>query len=277
MPFTIFYITVNYFLYSAHLSIMTLPEVCPLDEAQTCKGRECHLFCLEWRTREPTCLIGYNTTSKIRSGKADRKKDTYAEDTFRKLGRQPLPRWKNVSEKGDWTPTRPAERPSERSAEIREEKREEKPSRAPFHATEGDAQKFFFGCREAAMDAKPEKSSEEGLEKRLQERQAASEAEKASLRLEARLKKEPVEEDPIIYAKLQPKAQEKPKTQEKIVSRDKHATIFASFDEAEKKNIYSSGREEKPGKATESREKRKKLDEVMEIDLPDNYEEEFWS
>ncbi|MDD3246582.1 MAG: hypothetical protein PHF18_06995 [Methanosarcina sp.] len=266
---------------------MTLPEVCPLDETQTCKGLECHLFCLEWRTREPTCLIGYNATSKVRSGMDDRKKDTYAEDTFRKLGRQPLPRMKNSSDKGDWAPTRPVELPPERPVERREEK--------PSQNTEKNAQKYFFGCREAPVAAKTEKcheeshekcheeSHEKGPEKRLQGRQASNEAEKASLRLESRLKKDPVEEvkeNPIIYAKAQPKAPEKPKTPEKVISRDKHTTIFAACDEAEKKNIYPSGREEKPGKATEKREKmdkRKKLDEVMEIDLPDNYEDEFWS
>ena len=194
---------------------MTLPEICPLDENQTCKGLECHLFCLEWRTREPTCLIGHNATSKIRSGMDGRKKDTYAEDTFRKLGRQPLPRLKNVSEKGDWTPTRPVEIPPERPVERREEK--------PSQTTEKDGQKYFFGCRETAMDAKKEKRPEEcsekgpekGPEKRLQGRQISSEVETASLRLEAKLKKDPVEEvkeNLIIYAKPQPKAPEKPKT-----------------------------------------------------------------
>lgn len=209
----------------------------------------------------------------------DHKKDTYAEDTFRKLGRQPLPRMKNSSDKGDWAPTRPVELPPERPVERREEK--------PSQNTEKNAQKYFFGCREAPVAAKTEKSHEKGPEKgpekRLQGRQASNEAEKASLRLESRLKKDPVEEvkeNPIIYAKAQPKAPEKPKTQEKVISRDKHTTIFAAFDEEEKKNIYPTGREEKPGKATEKREKmdkRKKLDEAMEIDLPDNYEDEFWS
>jgi len=261
---------------------MTLPEVCPLDEFQTCKGRECHLFCLEWRTREPTCLIGYNTTSKVRSNKADRKKDTYAEDTFRKLGSQPQPRWKNVSEKGDWTPTRPVERPPERPAIRREE--------SPSHASGKDSQKLFFGCREETRSAKPERSPEGSHEEKLQKRQNAGEAEKASMRLEARLKKESVEEDTVIYANMQPKVQEKPKAQEKpkiqekpkvqerIISIDKHATIFAACnEEEEKKNTYPSGREEKPKKTNENKEKRKKLDEVMDIDLPDNYEEEFWS
>ncbi len=96
---------------------MTLPEICPLGDNQTCKGRECHLFFLEWRLREPICLIGYSTTSKLKSGKADRNKDTYAEDTFRKLSGQPIYKKKNVSEKGDWVPTRLAENFLEKSAE----------------------------------------------------------------------------------------------------------------------------------------------------------------
>lgn len=99
---------------------MTLPEVCPLDESQTCKGRECHLFCLEWRSREPICLIGYSITSRIKSGKAGRNRDTYAEDTFRKLGRQPLSKRKDVSEIGDWTPSRLTNKSSEQSVERNE-------------------------------------------------------------------------------------------------------------------------------------------------------------
>ncbi len=238
---------------------MTLPEICPLDESQICKGRECHLFCLEWRTREPTCLIGYSTTSKIKSGKADRKKDTYAEETFRKLGRQPLPKRKNVSEKGDWTPTRPTEKPLERPVERKEEIFTQNPN---FQET---------------IVRNPDPRAEINHEERLNERYSANEAERASIRLEARLKKEQAEQNPIICAKTQPKVQEKPRAQEKVISRDKHTTIFASCDADEKDSSYPSGREEKTKKPPENRERRKKLDEVMEIDLPDVYDEEFWS
>ncbi|MGD9777406.1 MAG: hypothetical protein AB7U72_10900, partial [Methanosarcina sp.] len=73
------------------------------------------------------------------------------------------------------------------------------------------------------------------------------------------------------------RVQEKPRVQEKIISRDKHATIFAPCDGEEKKDIYPSGREEESRKMAESRDKRKKFDEVMDIDLPDNSKEEFWS
>jgi len=237
---------------------MTLPEVCPLDESQICKGRECHLFCLEWRTKEPTCLIGYSTTSKIKLGRADRNKDTYAEETFRKLGRHPLSKRKNVSEKGDWTPTRLTENTPKRPVERKEE---------------SFTQSRHF--QETAV-RKPDPKPEENNDEKLRERYTAIDAEKASIRLESRLKKEAPEQNQVIYAKTQPKIQEKPRAPEKVISRDKHTTIFAAFD-ADKDNSYLSGREEKAKKSPESREKRKKLDEVMKIDLPDTYDEEFWS
>lgn len=238
---------------------MTLPEVCPLDESQICKGRECHLFCLEWRTKEPTCLIGYSTTSKIKSGKADRNRDTYAEETFRKLGRQPPSKRKNVSEKGDWTPTRLTERPQVRPVERKEESFT--PSRD------------FQEVAVRIPDPKPERNHDE----RLRERYAASDAEKALIRLESRLRSEPAEQNPVICAKTQPKIQEKPRTPEKVISRNKHTTIFVPFDAGKKDNSYLSGKEEKAKESPKNREKRKKLDQVMEIDLPDTYEEEFWS
>ena len=235
---------------------MTLPEVCPLDENQKCKGRECHLFCLEWRTREPTCLIGYSTTSKVKSWKDDRKRDTYAEDTFRKLGNQSASKKKNVSEKGDWVPTWLAENPQEKPVERREEKSVQKPV-------------------VSSPAAKPEKE----YDRRPQERHAENEdeTEKAFKRLEARLKKEPAEEKPIIYGKTQTKVPEKPKMPEKVVSSNKHTTIFTSSDKDEKRDSYTPGREEKTKKPPENKEKQKKLDEVMEIDTPEVYDEEFWS
>jgi hypothetical protein len=91
------------------------------------------------------------------------------------------------------------------------------------------------------------------------------------------LKKEAAEQNPVIFAKTQPKIQEKPRAPEKVISRDKHTTIFAAFDADKKDNSYLSEREEKAKKSPGDREKRKKLNEVMEIDLPDTYDEEFWS
>jgi hypothetical protein len=238
---------------------MTLPEVCPLDESQTCKGRECHLFCLEWRTREPTCLIGYSTTSKIKSGKPDRNKDTYAEDTFRKLGRQPLSKRKNVSEKGDWTPSRLTEKPPIKPVERKEA---------------GFAQdRVFLETTVRNPDPRPEKNHDD----RLRERYTASDAEKPSIKLEPGLRKEPAEQNPLICAKTQPKIQEKPRAPEKVISRDKHTTIFAPFDADKKDNSYLSEREDKATKPPENREKRKKLEELMEIDIPDSRDEDFWS
>lgn len=237
---------------------MTLPEACPLDESQTCKGRECHLFCLEWRTREPTCLIGYSTTSKVKSGKADRNRDTYAEETFRKLGRQPLSKRKEVSEKGDWIPSRLTKRLPERPVERKEES-------------------FTQSRNSQETSVKiSEMKPEENHDKRLRERYAASDAEKASIRLESRLKTDSAEQNPVIYAKTQPKIPEKPKGPEKVISRDRHTTIFAPYTD-KKDNSNRPGREEKAENSPENREKRKKLDKEMEIDLPETYDEDFWS
>ncbi|WP_292388514.1 hypothetical protein [Methanosarcina sp. UBA5] len=238
---------------------MTLPEVCPLDESQTCKGRECHLFCLEWRTKEPTCLIGYSITSKVKSGKADRNRDTYAEDTFRKLGKQPLSKRKDISEKGDWIPSRLSKRPQEVPVERKEK---------------SFTQNRYF--QETAVK-KPDPKSEGNHDERLRERYAPGDAEKASIRLESRLKTVSAEQNPVIYAKTQPKVQEKPKAPEKVISRDKHTTIFAPFDTDKKDNSCLSGRDEKAKQSPNNREKRKKPDKAMEIDLPETYDEDFWS
>lgn len=238
---------------------MTLPEVCPLDENQKCKGRECHLFCLEWRTREPTCLIGYNTTSKVKSWKADRKQDTYAEDTFRKLGRQPASKGKNVSEKGDWIPTRLTKKSPEKPVQKKEEKLIKNP----------------VSHKSVVRD--PSLKYETDHNRRLKDRYDESEAEKASLRLEARLNKEQAEEKPIIYAKTQPTVKGKPRMPEKIVSSNKHTTIFESSDLDKNKDPSMPDRNEKIKKIPENEEKRRKLDEIMEIDTPEVYDEEFWS
>jgi hypothetical protein len=215
---------------------MTLPEVCPLDENQKCKGRDCHLFCLEWRTREPTCLIGYSTTSKVKSWKSDRKQDTYAEDTYRKLSKKPASKRNNVSEKGDWIPSRITEKSQEKIIQRKEE-----------------------GFIPDPIPHKPKirlPTSRHDNEKdvRLREEHLESDAKRAYLRQESRPNKESAEK-PIIYGKTQPEVQEKLKVPEKIVSSNKHTTIFAS---------------------SEKKEKRRKLDEVMEIDTPEVHDEEFW-
>ncbi|HII90630.1 MAG TPA: hypothetical protein HA262_00260 [Methanosarcina sp.] len=237
---------------------MTLPEVCPLDESQTCKGRECHLFCLEWRTKEPTCLIGYGVTSKIKSGKADHNRDTYAEDTFRKLGRDPLSKRKNVSEKGDWTPSRL----TKKSPESHIERKEESVTKS----------RHFQETTVRKPDLNPEVNHNE----RPRERYALSDPEKAYMRPESGLKIESTEQNSIIYANTQPRVQENSKAPEKVISRDKHTTIFVRSDTSKKDNSCLPGREEKAEKSHESREKRR-TDKATEIDLPETYDEDFWS
>jgi hypothetical protein len=243
---------------------MTLPEVCPLDENQKCRERECHLFCLEWRTREPTCLIGYSTTSKVRSWKDDSKQDTYATETFKKLGKQSASKKKSVSGKGDWIPRRLAEKQEEEPAQRKVEKAFQK----PFARNHAPWPEINNGVRQNERHAESV---------RLNEKYTENEAEKASLRLESRLKKESAEEKPIIYAKTQPKIQEKPKVSERIVSSNKQTTIFASSNEYEKKDYHPQGREEDIKRIPDDKEKRRKLDKVMEIDTPEVHDEEFWS
>ena len=64
---------------------------------------------------------------------------------------------------------------------------------------------------------------------------------------------------------------------EKVISSNKHTTIFMSSEKDEKKDSYLPEREEKTKRPSENKEKRKKIDEVMEIDTPEVYDEEFWS
>jgi hypothetical protein len=124
---------------------------------------------------------------------------------------------------------------------------------------------------------KPDPKPEENHDERLREKYAINDAEKSCIRPESRLKKESVEQNPVICAKIQPKTQEKPRASEKVISRDKHTTIFAPFNNDKKDNSYIAGKEENAKKSPEDREKRKKLQEAMEIDLPETNEKEFWS
>ncbi|WP_440952994.1 hypothetical protein [Methanococcoides sp. FTZ1] len=69
---------------------MVLPERCPLDNELQCKGKECHLFHVDWRTGEENCTIGYRSTHK-QSNMSERVMDTYAEETRMRLGNKPTP------------------------------------------------------------------------------------------------------------------------------------------------------------------------------------------
>jgi hypothetical protein len=253
---------------------MTLPDICPLDGSQTCKGRECHLFCLEWRTRDPTCLIGYSTTSKIKSGKDNRNQDTYAEETFRKLGRQPAAKKRTSTEKGDWVPSWHTEEPPKKIV-----RKEEKYT--PYPDLKGPNPQF---ARNTDFQEKPPRPQtpdpESNNDFRLREKLGTKEADEAAFRAEARIKREEkreaVDENPVIFAKVRP-APEKQKTPEKVISKDRNATIFASYGSNESKNFQFADKEENKKKPDEDSEKRKKLSQIMEIDAPDVYDKEFWS
>ncbi|MBP2030613.1 hypothetical protein J2755_001561 [Methanohalophilus levihalophilus] len=58
---------------------MPLPQNCPLDSSNGCRGKDCHLFHIDWRTGEENCSIGYRYTHKTK-GSSQIVEDTYARD-----------------------------------------------------------------------------------------------------------------------------------------------------------------------------------------------------
>ena len=254
---------------------MTLPEICPLGDNQTCKGRECHLFCLEWRMKEPICLIGYSTTSKLKSGKADRNKDSYAEDTFRKLSGHPVYNRKDVHEKGDWIPTKFAEKSMEKTAKRKDvsergdwiptrfaEKSMEKPAKRKDVSERGDwiptkfaeksmekpagriEEKFTPQNSQRTVVITPGPKNEKNNDFRPNEMYTAIGAGEVSIKLEARMKKESYEGNQSICTKTQPVVLEKLNLPEKVVSTNKDTTIFISSDTYKKKENSPLNNEE---------------------------------
>lgn len=69
---------------------MVLPERCPLDNELQCKGKDCHLFHVDWRTGEENCTIGYRSTHK-QGNRSEVVFDNYAEETRMRLGYKPAP------------------------------------------------------------------------------------------------------------------------------------------------------------------------------------------
>ncbi|KGK99021.1 hypothetical protein LI82_03020 [Methanococcoides methylutens] len=92
---------------------MVLPEICPLDNELECKGKNCHLFHVDWRTGEENCTIGYSSTHK-QGNHSDIVSDTYAEETRMRLGYKPGP---SPERKYEREPVQPV---------VRAEKEEEK-------------------------------------------------------------------------------------------------------------------------------------------------------
>jgi len=238
---------------------MTLPKICPLGDNQTCKGRECHLFCLEWRMREPICLIGYSTTSKLKSGKADRDKDSYAEDTFRKLSGHPVYNRKDVSEKGDWIPTKLAEKSMEKHAKRKNvsERGDWIPTRLAEKSMEKPAgrieEKFTPKNSQRTVVITPGLKHEKNNDFRPNEMYTAIGVGEASLKLEARMKKGSSEGNPSTGTKTQLEVLEKLNLPEKVVSINKDTTIFISSDTDKKKDNSPSSNEENTKKNLENR------------------------
>jgi hypothetical protein len=263
---------------------MTLPKICPLGDNQKCKGLECHLFCLEWRMREPICLIGYSTTSKLKSGKADQNKDTYAEDTFRKLSGHLVYKRKDVYEKGDWIPTKLAEKSMEKPTERKNvsergdwiptrlaEKSMEKPTERKNVSERGDwiptrlaeksmekpagriEEKFTPKNSQRTVVITPGLKHEKNNDFRPNEMYTAIGVGEASLKLEARMKKGSSEGNPSTGTKTQLEVLEKLNLPEKVVSINKDTTIFISSDTDKKKDNSPSSNEENTKKNLENR------------------------
>jgi len=238
---------------------MTLPKICPLGDNQKCKGIECHLFCLEWRMREPICLIGYSTTSKLKSGKADQNKDTYAEDTFRKLSGHLVYKRKDIYEKGDWIPTRLAEKSMEKPTERKNvsERGDLIPTRLAEKSMEKPAgridEKFTPNNSQRTVVITPGPKHEKNNDFRPNEMYTAIGTGEASLKLEARMKKESSEGNPSTCTKTQLEVLEKLNLPEKVVSINKDTTIFISSDTDKKKDNSPSSNEENTKKNLENR------------------------
>ncbi len=229
---------------------MTLPEICPLGDNQTCKGRECHLFCLEWRMKEPICLIGYSTTSKLKSGKADRNKDSYAEDTFCKLSGRPVYNRKDVYKKGDWIPTRLTEKSMEKPGKRKNisERGDWIPTRLAEKSMEKPAgwieEKFTPQNSQRTVVITPCPKNEKNNNFRPNEMYTAIGAGEASIKLEARMKIESYKGKKSTCTKTQPVVLEKLNLPEKVVSTNKDTTIFISSDTYKKKENSPSNNEE---------------------------------
>ncbi|MDD3042800.1 MAG: hypothetical protein PHW56_07635 [Methanosarcinaceae archaeon] len=224
---------------------MSLPDVCPLDD-KPCKERECHLYCVEWRTHEPLCLVGYGSTGKIGVGKA-LLEDTYAENTFKKLGINPVSGKQTISAK---------EAEDENPAEKKRGKFKPWPEFPVKKHMDEVPEESNNGKLRARKSVRPEEGLKPEETGRNRETPGHDEAEKASLRHETHLRRNSADEKELRIKKP-------PEFKEKVVSKDIHATIISSISE--------------PEKPDEGWKKSRKFNKIMEIDLPDEYEEEFWS
>jgi len=253
-----------YYLYTGGLcNSMSLPDLCPFDE-KPCKGKECHLYCVEWRTKEPFCMVGYPSKAKEETRNVQ-VQDTYASDTFKKLGRSRILKQKMDLEKAE-TPALFPEKKKQSFKPWPEFPPKNSPEKGKVQNSEAFPNESLKECE--TQNLKEKLSLKENLKVkealRAQERQSLEEAANVSSRLEPR-KKERI-------LKTEPLEEKSPEFQEKVVHKDVYATLFSSVSEAEQP--ASSSSEKKPEK---EQEKRKKLSKIMEFDIPENSEEEFWS
>lgn len=70
---------------------MVLPDICPQNNDPHCRGKQCYLYHIDWRTGEENCSIAYGHD---RKGAAQNEpvRDTYAEDAKKRLGYRSEPK-----------------------------------------------------------------------------------------------------------------------------------------------------------------------------------------
>lgn len=220
---------------------MTLPDICPRDGASHCKKNACHLYVVDWRSGDEQCIIGYRSTHKSLSKSAP-VVDSYAQDTRRrfgdKSGHEPL---------GSY----PKEKQVTEVRQATTAQRGQEPVILPSEKAQNEE------IRQVTTHSSADTSVAEGA----RSRHWADIPSIKSLRDAGANSKEEVkswQRPDVRSGNAQKEISEM--REEVTVINTKNATVIESREV----------QQDHPSK------KRKSLDDVMNLGLPDNYEEEFW-
>jgi len=223
---------------------MTLPDNCPRDGASHCKKNACHLYVVDWRSGDEQCIIGYRSTHKNLS-KSSPVVDSYAQDTRRKFGdrhgQEPLgsyPREKQVAEVNQVAAIQ--KKPG--GVEVSVEKRQ---TADVLHTPE--VHESAEAVPAQAEEAKPRHWADIAPVRTLREPGATPRDELKSW-----------QRPDIRSGSAQKEISEM--REEVTVINTKNTTVIESREATQE----------------QASKKRKSLDDVMNLGLPDNYEEEFW-
>lgn len=223
---------------------MTLPDICPRDGASHCKKNACHLYVVDWRSGDEQCIIGYRSTHKNLSKSAP-VVDSYAQDTRRRFGnknnQEPLglyPKEKQMTEVRQVTNVQK----NSGHVELYDRRMQKEEVRQLV-----DTPKIQEVAPVLAEEAKPRYWAEVPSVRSLKEPGAGA-------RDEVRSWQRP-------DTRSGSAQQEISELREEVtVINTKNTTVIESREASQ----------EQPSK------KRKSLDDVMNLGLPENYEEEFW-